>query len=103
MRAMNTIRCAAALVGFFAFPAWAGEGAAVYALGIDGLSCPFCAYGIEKELASVDGIERIDVDIGEGVITVRMAAGATLDEPTAQRAAENAGFSLRSFEPAAPQ
>ncbi len=100
---MRAIRFVLPLLGLLAAQAWATEGAAVYALGIDGLSCPFCAYGIEKELASVDGIEHIDVDIGEGVITVHMAAGTTLDETVARQATEDAGFSLRSFEPVIPE
>lgn len=95
---MKAIRTILLLLGLLAAPAWASEAAPVYALGIDGLSCPFCAYGIEKELASLAGVERLGTDIGEGLVTVHMAAGATLDEATARKAAEDAGFSLRSFE-----
>ncbi len=100
---MRAIRFVLPLLGLLAAPAWAGEDTAAYALGVDGLSCPFCAYGIEKELASVDGVERIDVDIEAGLITVRMAAGATLDEGRARKATEDAGFSLRSFAPVTPR
>lgn len=92
------IRIAWLLLAFVAAPAGTGEAAPIYALGINGLSCPFCAYGIEKELVSLDGVERLGIDIGEGLVTVHMAEGATLDETTARRATENAGFSLRSFE-----
>lgn len=95
---MKTIRTALLLLGLLAAPAWASENAPVYALGVDGLSCPFCAYGIEKELSSLDGIKEIDTDIGSGLITVHMSEGATLDEATAKKATEDAGFSLRSFE-----
>ncbi len=34
-----------------------------YKLRVDGLACPFCAYGIEKQLSKLEGVERIDVDI----------------------------------------
>ena len=95
---MKALRIASLVLGLFAVPAWGGETAPVYALGIDGLSCPFCAYGIEKELASLEGVEQLGIDIGEGLVTVHMAEGAVLDETTARKATEDAGFSLRSFE-----
>ncbi len=70
----------------------------VYELRIDGLACPFCAYGIEKKLGAIEGVERIDVDIRAGNVTVTTADGATFDETTAKQAIEAAGFSLRGFE-----
>lgn len=75
-----------------------------YKLRVDGLSCPFCAYGIEKKLGAVKGVQHIAVDIASGTVTVTMAEGATLDEATAKKAVKEAGFSLRSLEqtPAAP-
>ena len=69
-----------------------------FKLGVDGLACPFCAYGIEKKLSSIDGVENIDVVSREGVVIVIMADGATLDESAARKAVEDAGFDLRSFE-----
>ena len=79
-------------------PAVAGEVGPSYELGVDGLACPFCAYGIEKELSTVEGVEHTGVDIGRGVVTVRMKEGATLDERAADEATRRAGFGLRSFE-----
>ena len=78
-------------------PALAEETGPSYELGIDGLSCPFCAYGIEKELSAVDGVEGLGVDLGRGVVAVHMKDGATLDEGAAGEATRKAGFTLRSF------
>ena len=36
-----------------------------YVLGVDGLACPFCAYGIEKRLNKVDGVTGVEVDVGK--------------------------------------
>jgi mercuric ion binding protein len=69
-----------------------------YQLRVDGLACPFCAYGIEKELIRTDGVETIDIDINAGVVTVTMAEGATLTEDQANRIVEDAGFTLGGFE-----
>ncbi len=70
----------------------------VYKLRVDGLACPFCAYGIEKQLSKLDGVARIDVDIENGAVMVRLNEGATLDEATAKAAVKRAGFTLRAFE-----
>ncbi len=69
----------------------------VYSLKVDGLACPFCAYGIEKKLSAIDGVEKIDVDIKEGQVIVTMADGASLSEERARQAVTEAGFTLRAF------
>ena len=69
-----------------------------YKLRVDGLACPFCAYGIEKKLGAVKGVQRTEVDIASGTVTVTMIEGATLDEAVAKKAVKEAGFSLRSIE-----
>lgn len=68
-----------------------------YEVGVDGLACPFCAYGIEKKLSSVDGVHDIVVDITKGVVIVTMAEGAELSEQLAREKVKDAGFSVRSF------
>ncbi len=69
-----------------------------FKLRVDGLACPFCAYGIEKQLSSVDGVQSVDIDIKAGVVIVTMADGVPLDETEARKAVKDAGFDLRSFE-----
>ncbi len=70
----------------------------VYKLYVDGLACPFCAYGVEKKVGGLDGVEKVDIDIDEGLVAVTLADGAALDEATASRAVDEAGFTLRKFE-----
>ena len=69
----------------------------VYSLHVDGLACPFCAYGVEKRLSRIEGIESIDIEIETGEVVLTMDDNAALDEPTARKAVEAAGFSLRDF------
>ena len=71
---------------------------AQYQLRVDGLACPFCAYGIEKELTRTDGVEGIDIDINAGTVTVTMAEGATMTEAQADQIVKDAGFTLSGFE-----
>ncbi len=48
----------------------------VYKVYVDGLSCPFCAYGIEKKFSKVKGVEKIDIDLKTGTTIVTMASGS---------------------------
>lgn len=68
-----------------------------YALGVDGLACPFCAYGVEKQLNRIDGVTNVRIEIGKNLAVVETQDGVTLSEQRAQSAVEDAGFTLRSF------
>lgn len=68
-----------------------------YQLRVDGLACPFCTYGIEKQLSSIDGVTDIAVDIENGSVIVTMTDGAVLSEALARDKVKAAGFTLRSF------
>ena len=68
-----------------------------YQLQIDGLACPFCAYGIEKELIRTEGLDSIEIDINAGTVTVTMAEGAIMSRTQAIQIVKDAGFTLRDF------
>ncbi len=68
-----------------------------YQLRVDGLACPFCAYGIEKELKRTEGVAGIAIDINAGIVTVTMTEGATMTEAKASQIVKDAGFTLGSF------
>ena len=75
-------------------------GAAVaspFALRVDGLACPFCAFGIEKKLLKVPGVVELDILLDEGKIGLTLAEGAALDLPALQEAVKQAGFTLHSL------
>ncbi len=84
-------------LGFLAGPAQAQETKAVYTLQVDGLACPFCAYGIEKQLSAIEGVVTVETDIKSGTLTVTMQPGSTLTEGAARKAVEAAGFTMRGF------
>lgn len=81
---------------------WTGTAALAatqsYRLQVDGLACPFCAYGIEKKLGALDGVDRLETNIKDGTVIVTMKDGAVLDEATAKQAVKDAGFTLNGFE-----
>lgn len=81
-----------------AVPLAADEDKPVYTLQVDGLACPFCAYGIEKQIQRIDGVESVTTDIGSGAVVITMTPGMTLEEAEAKRAVEAAGFTMRRFQ-----
>jgi len=87
----------ATMAAIFLSAATAFAGGAVYLLQADGLSCPFCAYGIEKQLGRISGVESVTADIANGSVRVVMKEGTNLDRQAANKAVEAAGFTLRGF------
>ena len=69
-----------------------------YKLKVDGLACPFCAYGIEKKLSEVKGVDNVDTDIASETVTVAMKDGQKLDRAAAEKAVKAAGFSLHGMQ-----
>ncbi len=82
----------------WALGAFAGD-RVVYEVGVDGLACPFCAYGVEKQLSRVSGVREVETDIAKGVVVLRVEPGASLDEGAVRDAVRKAGFTPRSFGP----
>lgn len=68
-----------------------------YVMRVDGLACPYCAYGIEKKLKQIDGVEKIDVDLEKGLVTVNVREETELTEPQMQQLFKDAGFTFRSM------
>ncbi len=90
---LGTVLAAAVL----ATPGQAQETKPAYTVEVDGLACPFCAYGIEKQILALEGVQTVETDIKSGTVTVTMAPGLTLDEDAARKAVEAAGFTMRGF------
>ncbi len=69
-----------------------------YQIQVNGLSCPFCSYGIEKHVSAIEGVEDVALDLKAGLLTVTMKKGVILDQATANKAIEAAGFTSGSFQ-----
>ncbi|MGH8502940.1 MAG: heavy-metal-associated domain-containing protein [Gammaproteobacteria bacterium] len=86
--------------GLFASLLWATTafaGGPKYELGVAGLACPYCAYGLEKQFNEMEGVESIEFDLKQSRAVVQMAQGQSLSEARAREAVEDAGFTLGSF------
>ncbi len=96
---LRPVTCALAVLVFSALAVSAQEvSLPTYTIQVDGMACPFCAYGLEKSLTKISGIESIETDIDTGIVTITMAAEATLHRMAATQAVEDAGFALNDFQ-----
>ncbi len=68
-----------------------------YEMRVDGLACPFCAYGVEKKLKKIEGTSDISVDLDKGLVSVNMAEGKELTEEQMKKLFQDAGFTYRSM------
>ncbi len=64
---------------------------------VDGLTCPFCAYGLEKKLKRLDGAEKIHIDIEKGIAHIQLVEGKKMEEKDLKQAVEDAGFTAKEI------
>lgn len=67
-------------------------------LQVDGLSCPFCAYGLEKKLKAIDGVQKTDIKLNSGQVNLYVRPAAKIDSLTLKKKISEAGFTLKSYE-----
>jgi len=64
---------------------------------VDGLSCPFCTYGLEKHLKKLADVERVTIDMKGGRAIVRLKPGAQVNDAALREAVKRAGFTARGI------
>lgn len=65
-------------------------------LRVDGLSCPFCAYGIEKKLKKVNHIASLEIQMEEGLVVIQPEPGTSVDLAALAKAVTEGGFTPRT-------
>lgn len=66
-------------------------------LRVDGMTCPFCAYGLEKRLREISAIDTLVVRVSDGLVLIRAKDGEAIADEDLQEAVKSAGFSLRGI------
>ncbi len=61
-------------------------------VAVDGMACPFCAYGVEKKLKKVAGVGSISIDLKSGMATLIAAVDSSIDLPGVHEAIRKSGF-----------
>ncbi len=67
-----------------------------------GMSCPFCAYGVEQKLKRLDGVVQLEVVLETGLATLTLEEDADTSNELLQETVKDAGFEVakitRNFE-----
>ncbi len=71
--------------------------AKTYTIWVDGLACPFCSYGIEKQLSKLPGVGSVKTSIKSSTVTLKTKNNQTLTSAQMRAAVKRAGFSVRKI------
>ena len=64
---------------------------------VDGASCPFCAFGLEKRIGRIEGVQNVKMELKAGKAIVTLKEGATVSEDALRQAVKEAGFTAREI------
>ncbi|MFQ5444481.1 MAG: heavy-metal-associated domain-containing protein [Nitrospinales bacterium] len=64
-------------------------------VSVDGLACPFCAYGIEKKMKRLKGVKEIKILLNAGTVTLKCTENESPAFADVRSAVEDAGFTPR--------
>ena len=61
---------------------------------VEGMTCQHCVASVTEEIAEIDGVDKVEVDLGTGSVVVGSAVA--LDEASVEAAVAEAGYRLAS-------
>ena len=67
-------------------------------LKVNGMICPFCAYGLEKRLEEIASIDAVLIRISDGLVQIRTKEDQELTDEVLADAVKKSGFSLIEIE-----
>ena len=63
-----------------------------------GMSCPLCATNVDKQLLRVPGVEKVDVNLADGKIQVKIDEQNAPTDERLKDAVVESGFTFKSIE-----
>jgi mercuric ion binding protein len=82
-------------------PAAVAAGPERITVTVTGLSCPFCAYGLEKRLKKIEGLDSLNIGFKTGAVTLYVRDGSTVSDERIRRLVKDGGFEATKIERAA--
>ncbi len=78
---------------------WAQEPASTtyIQVRVDGLSCPFCAYGLEKKLKKLEGAKNLQISLENGMATFEVPTNKKPEKAKVEKIVTDAGFTPREI------
>ena len=95
-RILTMITAASLVAGILAVAEPALAAIDHYDVQVDGLACPFCAYGLEKKLKKLPGAANVKIELNTGWASFDVSSGVLLPEAV-QDAVRDAGFTPRDI------
>lgn len=65
---------------------------------VKGLACPYCAYGLEKDLKKVEGIDFIEIELKEGLVYTSVSTDLKPSKEKLKKVVEDSGFTAGKIE-----
>ena len=65
---------------------------------VQGMQCPFCTYGIQKQLKKLPGVTKVDVELAKNQAIVSVSPDAKVTDKDIQQAVRKAGFTPGKIE-----
>ena len=63
-------------------------------ISVEGMTCDHCVRAVTRELTKLAGVERVDVDLANGAVTV--SSDQPVDSRAVAAAIEEAGYEVQS-------
>ena len=73
-------------------PIYAQDSNRIILVQVDGLSCPFCSYGLEKKLKKLNGVGKVEIHMRQGKAEMKVNPGITISDESIKQAVIDAGF-----------
>ncbi len=64
---------------------------------VDGLSCPFCVYGLEKKIKQIKSANDVVIELEAGEVTFNVLKEQELTKEKLQKIVKNAGFTAKEI------
>ncbi|VAX23845.1 hypothetical protein MNBD_IGNAVI01-920 [hydrothermal vent metagenome] len=64
---------------------------------VDGLSCPFCSYTLEKKFSDINSLEKFDIDYKKATMTLNLKKGEKITDEFIISKVDEAGFTVNKI------
>ena len=65
---------------------------------VEGLGCPFCAFGLEKKMKAIQGVQNINIDVESGMMVLEVPMTASISQAQINAKVEEAGYTAKHIE-----
>lgn len=65
---------------------------------VKGLACPYCAFGMEKELKKISGVEKVEIELKEGLAFISTPISQKPEKQKLAQVITDSGFTPGNIE-----